>query len=92
MLMCYRQGEGSMFLSWRLTGAFKGSQGFAGKLSSLADAWGLEEVPKRERQELISVKKREGKAKVPGMEEAACTPSKDLACLCSYRSQGPAAF
>jgi len=58
----------------------------------LADSWELEVIPKRETQELISVEKREGKAKVPGMEEAVYTPSRNLACLCSKASQGPAAL
>lgn len=33
------------------------------------------EVPARERQGLIRVEKSEGKATVPGMDEAACAPS-----------------
>lgn len=73
-------------------GAFQGRQGFAGKLRAvwlMLGSW--KRYPKSKRQELISVEKREGKAKVPGVEEAACTPSRDLACLCSKGTQDPAA-
>lgn len=55
---CWCARPGSIFLSWRLTGAFQESQGFAGKLRSVWQMLG--ELPKRERQELVSVEKEGG--------------------------------
>ena len=96
MLPCagvVQAGRGTHISELETDWGFPGKPGLSWETQSgLADAWGLEEVPKRERQELISVEKREGKAKVPGMEGAACTPSWDLACLGSKGSQSPAAL
>lgn len=46
----------------------------AGRLELLGSCLGLEETLKGERQRGVSVEKRKGKAEVPGVEEAQCSP------------------
>lgn len=85
MLVFYGQGEGSTFLNWRQAGALLGNSEQFGRY------WGARRGTQRRKAGADRCREERARPKYLGMEEAACTPTRDLTCLCSKGSQGAAA-